>query len=1033
MKIIFFILGLLFTIGLRAQDNNELWFTNDIEGVDGLGEILKLDSNGCSFTHVNDFVTPNSGRSPQGILCEANDGKLYGLVSGGKNRSGVIFSFNPASGAYQKIYDFEGCDNGITPVGSLIQASDGKLYGMTNRGGVYDFGIIFSFDIIGNTFTKLVDFDGLNGKYPKEGNLVQHSNGKLFGMTYNGGSNDMGVIFKFDITSGTYTKLHDLNTLDGANPFNSLIEANDGKLYGMTSIGGTNNQGVLFCYDPILELYQNKFDFDGVNGKLPRGNLMQAGNGKLYGMALGGNDNYSGVIFTFEISSNTFNKIYDFSNTNIIVPYNSLIQATNGKLYSCGFGGTEGYGALFSFDASTNIVTNLYNFDYNNENGANPNSLIQASNGILYGMTNIGGISFGQGSGALFSYSIINDSVIHEIEFNTSIGANPTDKLTYASDGNYYGMTTNGGSLGFGSIFKIDNVTETICNVLNFDNINGSNPHGSLLSADNGKLYGLTVGGGGTNGNNNGVLFSFEPITNNFQKLFHFDSIPNKGGQPYGSLIQASNGKLYGMTRGGVFNNDYGTIFSFNPLTNTFENLYDFDLINGAFPSGSLIQASNGKLYGMTPRGGINGIDCNGVLFSFDPVTNNFSKLIDIDIALGITCNFTAGQGSRGNLVQADNGKLYGTTSSFDAMNYGILFSYDPLTNITSNLHQFNPSFSGNSSRDDFGLIKADNGLLYGKTFKYNEGVCYDSYIYKFNTLNNELTNIYQFGVGNLPSIGNVSLNSCDSITWNGTNYLQSGTYSWTGISSTGCDSIIYLNLTIDNGTFTSSQLTACDSTFWNGISIFNSGTYTHSYLDTNGCISADTLVFNLANETWLIQPQNFIADINTVAVFVAEALGGISFQWQTNTGSGFQDITDGGQFDGATSDTLTISAVDILNDNQEFRCIVTSNLCTDTLSASVLNINIISSIFSIDKSSLVTIFPNPSNDKITIKFCEECSFEDNILIIYNSVGQRIKKYSNLQKEIQIDVDNLFTKGVYFIEIIDSLGRSLEHRKIVLD
>ncbi len=93
-------------------------------------------------------------------------------------------------------------------------------------------------------------------------------------------------------------------------------------------------------------------------------------------------------------------------------------------------------------------------------------------------------------------------------------------------------------------------------------------------------------------------------------------SIPNKGGQPYGSLIQASNGKLYGMTQGGVFNNDFGTIFSFNPLTNIFENLYDFDIIVGAFPSGSLIQTSNGKLYGMTPRGGINGIGCNGVLLA---------------------------------------------------------------------------------------------------------------------------------------------------------------------------------------------------------------------------------------------------------------------------------------------------------------------------------------------------------------------------------------------------------------------------------
>ena len=69
---------------------------------------------------------------------------------------------------------------------------------------------------------------------------------------------------------------------------------------------------------------------------------------------------------------------------------------------------------------------------------------------------------------------------------------------------------------------------------------------------------------------------------------------------PYGSLMQASDGKLYGMTTNGGSSSDNGVIFSFDPSSSTYTKLKDFDNTNGANPYGSLMQASDGKLYGMT-------------------------------------------------------------------------------------------------------------------------------------------------------------------------------------------------------------------------------------------------------------------------------------------------------------------------------------------------------------------------------------------------------------------------------------------------
>jgi uncharacterized repeat protein (TIGR03803 family) len=88
-------------------------------------------------------------------------------------------------------------------------------------------------------------------------------------MTYDGGTNDAGVIFSYDLLSSTFTKLYDFDYTNGSHPYGNLCRRAMGKLYGMTSSGGSDDYGVVFSFDPVSFTYTKLFDYDGSNGAMP--------------------------------------------------------------------------------------------------------------------------------------------------------------------------------------------------------------------------------------------------------------------------------------------------------------------------------------------------------------------------------------------------------------------------------------------------------------------------------------------------------------------------------------------------------------------------------------------------------------------------------------------------------------------------------------------------------------------------------------------------------------------------------------------
>lgn len=98
----------------------------------------------------------------------------------------------------------------------------------------------------------------------------------------------------------------------GGSPSLSLTIGTNGNLYGLTRDGGVNNRGVIYEYNIALESYTKKFDLTLENGNTPTGKLIEVGNNKFMGLTNLGGSNNDGVIFEFDIQTNTYTKKFDF-------------------------------------------------------------------------------------------------------------------------------------------------------------------------------------------------------------------------------------------------------------------------------------------------------------------------------------------------------------------------------------------------------------------------------------------------------------------------------------------------------------------------------------------------------------------------------------------------------------------------------------------------------------------------------------------------------------------------------------------------
>ncbi len=387
-----------------------------------------------TFTTLDNFNVTN-GANPYALV-QATNGYLYGTtVFGGDDNAGTVYEMTP-SGTLKTIYSFcpqGSCPDGENPFGPLVQATDGNLYGTTSNGGAagddcvdHGCGTVFKMTPSG-ALTTLYNFcsrSSCTDASNPNGGLIQAIDGNLYGTTVYGGADNLGTVFKIT-PSGTFTTLHSFtDSPDGANPVAGLVQATNGNLYGTTEWGGLYGDGVVFEITPagaLTTLYSFCALGNCTDGNNPNSGLMQATDGNLYGVTVGGGDYgwNAGIVFRITMGG-TMTKLYNFCSLPNCAdgnsPYVTLTQGTDGNLYGATAIGGEGdcgpypgCGTIFTITLSGTLTT-LFTFD--RIDGGHPfTGLLQDTNGNFYGTTTNGGADRtcswnGIGCGTVYSLSM---------------------------------------------------------------------------------------------------------------------------------------------------------------------------------------------------------------------------------------------------------------------------------------------------------------------------------------------------------------------------------------------------------------------------------------------------------------------------------------------------------------------------------------------------------------------------------------------------------------------------------------------------
>lgn len=233
--------------GLIEGSDGNFYGTTGAGGTSDDGTVFKITPGGTE-TVLHAFAKSGSdGEIPYAGLIQGSDGNFYGTTYfGGSGGYGTIFKVTP-SGTETVLYSFAGGSDGEHPYAGVIQGSDGNFYGTTYFGGTSGNGTVFRVTPSGSE-TVLYTFAGgsTDGANPEAG-LIQGSDGNFYGNTYLGGPSNLGTVFMLT-PNGTETILHAFagGSSDGANPSANLVQGSDGNLYGSTGAGGSSGEGTFF-------------------------------------------------------------------------------------------------------------------------------------------------------------------------------------------------------------------------------------------------------------------------------------------------------------------------------------------------------------------------------------------------------------------------------------------------------------------------------------------------------------------------------------------------------------------------------------------------------------------------------------------------------------------------------------------------------------------------------------------------------------------------------------------------------------------
>lgn len=314
----------------------------------------------ADFTGTNG---PTLGRMPGRQLRLGRDGWMYGVTErGGAKDLGTLFRFNPREPdrGITTLWEFQGTD-GSEPLAGLIEdiSKTGVFYGGTQYGGASDAGTLFKLEVTGETARvhTLKQFTGNGGEAPGKrlvANLVQTSDGALYGSCPDGGEGTGGVVFRLS-PSGEYTVLSAFGLPPSrlANPVGGLTLGKDGTIYGHCRVE-RDGYGALFRVNPagdveILARFGNEV------GSQPGSTLLAAPDGSLYGTTMEGGEHFRGTLYRYKPGAGLSRvaSFYDVGGQITDLVWGTPVIGADGLIYgSFEGGGSDRAGLLYRIESN---------------------------------------------------------------------------------------------------------------------------------------------------------------------------------------------------------------------------------------------------------------------------------------------------------------------------------------------------------------------------------------------------------------------------------------------------------------------------------------------------------------------------------------------------------------------------------------------------------------------------------------------------------------------------------------------------------
>lgn len=413
--------------------------------------------------------------------------------------------------------------------------------------------------------------------------------------------------------------LHSFNTItppinkDGANSHSPLLVANDGYFYGLTYSGGSNGTGTIYKLKPT-GAFVSSISFPvavgGINGlgAHPEGALIQGPDGALYGCTDSGGIFGGGVVFRYSLAGQLTPVAALPPGPNGQSEHPAISGGVNGRFYvTAAYYGSGSAGAIFTFTTALHNFTLVAKFPADGSLGAVPlGQPVQASTGDLYGVVSQGGAN---GLGGF--YHITANGMYYLVHsFATGEGTNPSSGLTLDPSGLFYGVSATGGTSGTGCLYSIS--ASGVVKILHsFNplaaglNSDGVAPAGEILDKS-GVLYGVTSSGGSTG---YGTFYSYTVTTSVFSVIHTFTetagNVTPDGGDPLAGVTQDQYNNIYGTTNlGGVSNK--GEVYEY--AAGAITPFYSFTALNpgvdteGSRPLCGITEVSPGVFEGTTRR-----------------------------------------------------------------------------------------------------------------------------------------------------------------------------------------------------------------------------------------------------------------------------------------------------------------------------------------------------------------------------------------------------------------------------------------------